>query len=133
MDGGAYAPDRGRTEDGAIDPAKVQAEIEAKGRAWAEARATAKLLDLQIPIARAEKIQALLDQGRTASGRKITRRDAEDLVLLDADYQIAQELAIDAARTARVAEAEYRAVQARFDAMRTVEATRRAEIHSFQR
>jgi hypothetical protein len=32
-----------------------------------------------------------------------------------------------------MAEAEFKAVQARFEAMRTAEATRRAEMHAFSR
>jgi len=131
MDGSVVPPERGRTAAGEIDPNAIANEIECRGRAWAELKATAKLLELQMPSVKAATIQLLLDQGATATGRKITRRDAEDLALLDPEFQLAQETAVYARRAANMA--EFKAVQARFEAMRTAEATRRAEMHAFSR
>ena len=133
MDGSTVLPERGRTAAGDIDPDAIANEIESRGRTWADLKATAKLLELQMPSVKAATIQNLLDQGAAATGRKITRRDAEDLALLDPEFQLVQETAVYARRAANMAEAEFKAVQARFEAMRTAEATRRAEMHAFSR
>jgi hypothetical protein len=133
MDGAFFPPDRdgerGRTEDGDLDPALIAHELEMFGREYAEANANAKLLEKQEAVVMAQLVQ---DFRCNPDGRKVTRADAQDMARCSEIYQTHIETMVEARRAANNARAKWKAAEARLEAMRTVEATRRAEMTAFK-
>jgi hypothetical protein len=119
-------PNRGRTAEGDLDPNQIATDLDRFGREYAEAYANAKLLEEQKSIV----FSTLVLHYREA-GPRVSRADAEDHARTSEEYSVHIETMVEARRRANIAKARWMAVQARFEAMRTAEATRRAELKAF--
>lgn len=104
-----------------MDPAKLHAGLVSKGTEKARTAAYATTTDRLRKQVRAELMRQFIDGGDTIG-------KAECRALCHPDYVEACERAEAAERDAGVAAVEYAAAQAWFDAWRTMESTKRAEM-----
>ena len=117
-----------RTPEGDLDPNKVAYDIERSGKAWAQLHHAATLLE------KSEK--AVLSQLTNAERKEdpsISRKEAEDIARGSDQYLDHIYAMVEARRKANIAKVEWMASQARFEAMRTAESTRRAEMNAYNR
>jgi len=120
--------DWGMTPEGQLDPHGLAHELEQRGARWADSHAAAELLEKthRIVLAQITNDYRLLERG-------LSRKAAEDLALGSEAYIQHIEATVEARRVANIARANYDAIRVRIEAMRTVEATKRAEIGNYRR
>lgn len=111
-----------------IDPDRVAHEVASAGDRWVQADHAAKLLEKTEKIVFAQLVRDLRRGEVTLS-----RRDAEDAALVSETYQSHVYAMTEARREANLARVAWEAARARFEAMRTAEASRRAEMTAFGR
>ncbi len=111
---------------GPIDPLRVAHQVLAAGSRWVQLNHAAKLLE------KTERtvLSQLTNQVRAADSN-LSRREAEDLARASPEFENHVFAMLEARREADLARVTWLAAQAQIDAMRTAEATRRAEIHAF--
>jgi hypothetical protein len=113
---------------GELDPAAIAHDIDVHGTAWAHKKHAADLLE--------RTTGAVLAQLTNAIRREqpdLTRKESEDIAKGSEDYLNHLYAAADARRDANLARVKYEAAQARFEAIRSLEATRRVEINTLHR
>lgn len=115
-----------RDEYGAVDPGKVAAAIERLGRIWADLDAAAKALEATKATVLAQLTVNLIDDG-TPSTQARVRAMASD------EYAAHLDALLLARKRANIAKVNFDAAKAGFEATRTAEATRRAEMHTLDR
>lgn len=116
------------TAAGDLDPAAIAHDIDLHGSDWAKKKHAADLLE--------KSTKAVLAQLTNAIRKKnaeMTRKEAEDLALGGEDYLGHIYAACDARRDANVAHVKYQAAQAQFEALRSLEATKRTEMQHLSR
>lgn len=104
-----------------MDPNKLHTQLLEKGKEKARTQAYATTTDRLRKQTRARLMVHFLNKGETLG-------KSEQLALMHDDYTAAAELAEKAEEAAGVAAVEYQAAQAWFDAWRTLESTKRAEM-----
>ncbi len=105
-----------------MDPAKLHARLSEAGREMARTRAYQSTTDRLRKQIRAKYVVEKINS-------RATLGNAEHLALLEPEYIEACEKAEQAESDAGVAAVEYSAAQAWFEAWRTLEATKRAEMN----
>jgi hypothetical protein len=120
--------DQFHTPEGDLDPLSISADIEKYGTAWAQARADADALEKTTPSYRAE-----LTNNIRRDNPKVSRKEAEDMAIGSPDFRAHLLAGVDARHRANVARVKYDSAQARFEALRSVEATRRTEMNTISR
>lgn len=106
-----------------LDPMVVAHRLEEAGKDWAEKKHAADLLT------KTEK--AVLSELTNKIRRDhpgMSRREAEDIARGSPEFRDHLHAMSDAVRDANIARAKYDAERAKFEAMRTNEATKRAEM-----
>ena len=121
-----------RTAAGDIDPAAIANDIDTHGTAWAQKKHAADLLDKSTRAVLAQLTNAVRRE-TSAQGHNFTRKEAEDIALGSEEYLNHLYAAADARRDANLARVKYEAAQARFEALRSHEATRRVEMNTLSR
>lgn len=117
------------TPDGeAFDPHRLSAEISRVGTDWVHKKHAADTLDKTTKSVLAE----LTNKAREADP-DISRKEAEDIALASLDYRAHVYAAVDARREANLARVRLDALNAVVEAMRSAEATKRAELRSHLR
>lgn len=117
-----------RTVQGDLDPRKIAHDIETHGAEWANLKAAADLLEKTN-----KALLAQLTNKARAESPGISRREAQDLAEGSAEYAAHITKTVGLRRDANLARVKYEAAQVRFEAMRTVEATKRAEMATLSR
>ncbi len=118
----------GRDAHGDIDPAAIAHDIEVHGTNWSHKKHAADALE--------KSTGAILAQLTNAIRREqidLTRKEAEDLAKGSEEYLAHIYATVDARRAANLARVKYDVAQAKFEAIRSAEATRRAEINTLSR
>ncbi len=116
------------TAAGDLDPLAISRDIEQFGTDWSHKKHAADLLE--------KSNKAVLAQLTNAERRRdtsLSRKEAEDLAMGSDDYQNHLYACADARRDANLARVKYDAAQARFEALRSLEATKRAEMQTLSR
>lgn len=126
MDSVSHIADPWRDEYGSVDPARVGACIEAAGRIWADEEAAAKALEGTKATVLAQIMVNLIDAGTPATQARV-RALASD------EYTNHMDALLLARKRANLAKVNFDAAKAGFEATRTAEATRRAEMHTLDR
>jgi hypothetical protein len=116
------------TAVGDLDPAAIAHDIDTHGTAWAHKKHAADLLEKSTRAVLAQLTNAVRKEDIT-----LTRKEAEDVALGSEEYQNHLYATADARREANLARVKYEAAQARFEALRSLEATRRIEISTLSR
>jgi hypothetical protein len=106
---------------------RLAEEIRILGEDWADKLRAAQLLEETKTSVRAEI--ALRIRG---TSNRMTRRDSEDAALLSEDYKQHVHAMVDAKHAANLARVRLEAARSQFDAMRTAEVSRRAEMNKYQ-
>lgn len=115
-----------RDGDGNLDPQLIGHDIEVLGKAWVELSHAASLLDKTGPAVFAQMVLAYIEANPGVS------RAMAELKTRGSDEWMNQIYAgREARRKANTALVNYEAAKARFEAMRTQEASRRAEMVTF--
>jgi len=117
-----------RDADGNLDPQLIGHDIETLGHAWAGLSHAASLLDKTQTAVFAQMVLAHMEEH---SG--VSRATAELKVRGSDDWMNHIYAALDARRRANVALVNFEAGKARFEAMRTQEASRRVEMTTLGR
>lgn len=112
-----------RDEHGQIDPQRVAAHLERLGRAWAQLDAAAKALEKTTGTVLAQITVSLIDGGTKATEAKLRATASPE-------YEDHINAALVARSEANMAKVRWEAGKAGFEAMRTAEATHRAEMAS---
>lgn len=106
---------------------RLSESIDTLGKDWADKQHAANLLEETKTIVRAEIANRIRSEHP-----HMTRRDAEIAALVSAHYRDHVNSMVNAKRDANIARVNLEAVRARFEAMRTAEVSRRAEVTRFQ-
>lgn len=115
---------RYRNHEGDLDPNVISHELDEAGRAYANAKHAADLLEGTNGAVRAE-----LTNAKRREFPELSRKECEDMALGSPEWRNHVYATADAVREKNLALARWKAVQARFEAMRTAEATRRAQMN----
>lgn len=102
-------------------------EINKCGKDWADKSHAATLLEETKTAVRSEIANRI-----RRTNPHMTRRDAEVEALVSDDYRSHIVAMADARRDANLARVHYENAKAKFDAMRTAEVSRRAELTRYQ-
>jgi len=117
------------TPDGeVIDPSRLSAEISRVGTDWVQKKHAADLLDKST-----KAVLAQITNRMRQADPDLTRKEAEDLALGSDDYLSHVYATVDARRDANLARVQLDALNAMVEAIRSAEATKRAEMRSFHR
>lgn len=116
------------TAVGDLDPAAIAQDIDTHGAAWAHKKHAADLLERST-----KAVLAQLTNEVRRENHDMTRKEAEDVALGSEQYQDHLYAAADARRDANLARVKYDAAMARFEALRSLEATKRAEMNTLNR
>lgn len=111
-------------EYGDLDPRVIANELEEFGTDYANAKHAADLLENTTSAVRAE-----LTNLKRKEFPDLSRKECEDLALADPEWRRHQYATADAIREKNLALAKWKAAQAKFEALRTAEATKRAAMH----
>ncbi len=112
----------------AINPHRLSHEIGRVGADWAQKKHAADLLEKSTRAVLAQITNRCREQDP-----ELTRKEAEDRALGSDEYLSHIYAAVDARRDANLARVKLDALNAMVEAIRSAEATKRAEIRSFHR
>jgi hypothetical protein len=115
---------RYRNHDGDLDPNVIAHELDEAGKAYAHAKHAADLLEGTNAAVRAQ-----LTNEKRRENPDASRKECEDMALGSPEWTTHVYATADAVREKNIALARWKAVQARFEAMRTAESTRRAQMN----
>lgn len=125
MDGGNVTDLR--DESGSLDPDRIAHDIAEKGEIWARLDDASRLLERTRDTVLARLILDIKDR------EKCSMRQAELLAKASNDWENHVYAATEAKLKANLARVQFDAAKARFEAMRSAEASRRAEMTTFGR
>jgi hypothetical protein len=117
-----------RSANGDLDPAAIAHDIDVHGTAWAHERHAAESLEKTTRAVLAE-----LTNNVRRENPDLSRKESEDIALGSEQYRTHLYACADANRAANLARVKYEAARARFEAIRTLEATKRAEMQTLSR
>lgn len=115
-----------RNEAGEVDPHRIAHDLEQLGKAWADMEHAAKLLAGTKGEVFAQLVLKAMDGGMSEARAKLAAKGSEEW--LDHVYAM-----LDARHKANLAKITFDAATAEFEALRTAEATRRAEMRQYGR
>ncbi len=116
------------TAEGDLDPSAIAHDIEKFGKDWAQKKHAADLLEKSTSAVLAQ----LTNEVRRADV-DLTRKEAEDIAKGSPQYLGHIYATADARLASNLARVAYDAANARFEALRSLEATKRAEINTLHR
>lgn len=122
----------GQLVDQRIDPHRIAQAIEMAGKAWADAAHAANLLEKTKDSVLAELILSTRDDVEPGE-KKMAWTEAEMRAKASEDWQNHVYAMIEARHKANLARVHYDATTAKFEALRTAEASRRAELQNLGR
>lgn len=99
---------------------------------WADAQKAANLLDKTWETVKAEMILGIRDSG-VGDERKVSWAEAELRAQASEDWKDHVYAMVEGRHMANVARVQYDALKAKFEALRTAEASRRAELQTLGR
>ncbi len=97
------------------------------GNIWAQLQHAASLLEET-----KTRVRAQIANGLRAENPRLNRRDSEEQALLSDEYMSHITAMIEARRQANLARVELEVIKTEFDAVRTAEVSRRAEMTKYQ-
>lgn len=118
--------------DQRIDPHRIHQDMEKCGTVWADAQNAANLLERTKGGVMAELILAYRD-GNAPGEKKMSLREAELTAEASKEWLDHTYAMVEARHKANLARVRYDALKAKFDALRTAEASRRAELMNLGR
>lgn len=113
--------------DQRIDPHRIAREIEDIGKKWADAAHAAKLLESTSASVLAT-LTLQMREGLGSNGKPVSVAEAKLQAQASEDWLTHIYATVEARRAANLARVMFDAVTAKFEASRTAEATRRAEL-----
>jgi hypothetical protein len=117
-----------RTIEGDLDPHKIAADIDRWGTDWAHKKHAADVLEKTTSATLAQLTNEVRRQYP-----EMSRKEAEDQAKGGQTYLDHLYAAADARRDSNLARVHYDAAMARFEALRSMEATRRTEMQTLSR
>ncbi len=116
------------TAAGDLDPAAIAHDIDEHGSDWAKKKHAADLLERSTTA-----VLAQLTNEQRRLDITLSRKEAEDLAKGSKEYLDHIYASADARLASNLARVKYEAAQARFEALRSLEATKRTEIQHLSR
>ena len=117
--------------DQRIDPHRIHQAMEQTGMQWADAQNASNLLERTWESVKAEMILVMRETGDDE--KKLPWNEAELRAKASDEWQNHTYAMVEARYKANVARVRYDALKAKFDALRTAEASRRAELQNLGR
>ena len=114
-----------RNHEGDLDPLVIAHELEEAGVEYADKKHAADLLD-----GTRSAVRAQLTNEKRREFPELSRKECEDLAIATDEWRNHVYACADAEKARNIAYAKWKAVQAKFEAMRTAEATRRAQLNA---
>jgi hypothetical protein len=117
--------------DQRIDPHRIAQDMETTGMRWADAQKAANLLDKTWDSVKADLILSM--RTRSPGDKAMSWEEAKLQAQVSDEWQNHVYAMVEARHLANVGRVQYDALKAKFEALRTAEATRRAELQNLGR